>query len=676
MPLVPVLQAKLHHGFFDRGPFVSYILAGTRYEMEASTTSCLSVASALNVMWYGRSHGCCPPNRFTAGCSRTFNRLPFPRVEKAKLMKRFPAKSCTRSPLTQYCQRLVSLTSFLSIALLAAPTNAQQAAPAFAPAPPVRSLQPSVQTAPSNLPPAINNAPTKSTSDLEAVISEGQSLEQDGRWVEALSHYDEAVREFPESQGLRTRRTLAHIHVDIDRRFADSSYTQFLTLTSQDQAMGMYQEICLKVNSHYVHNPNWMRIAWRGTASLDVAVTKPAFQEHYLRGVSAERITAFRNMLRNDVNKRPVKSRSDAMDLLRYSAQIANQHLNIPVSATIGEYCAGAISSLDQYSAYLTSAQLDDVYSQIEGNFVGLGIELKATDDSLLIVKVIPGGPAERSGIKAGDRIVAVEGKSTLDISTEKAADMLKGVQGSFVNVSLDSEARGPRTLRVRRERVNVPCVEDIGIIDSSNGIGYFRLTSFQKTTSRDVDQALWKLHRMGMKSLIVDVRSNPGGLLTASVEVADKFIPEGTLVSTRGRSAREDYDYKAHRVGTWRVPLIVLIDKDTASASEIFAGAIHDLGRGTILGERSYGKGSVQGIFPLSISRSGVRLTTAKFYSPNGQAISERGVSPHHTIHQVAKPSDSLDIAQSGMPTEDDDAVVAAACAMARKLTVANRQK
>ena len=574
-------------------------------------------------------------------------------------MKRFPANIHTQSLSTRSCQRILPLSVFVAVTLFAANVYAQQAAP-FAPNRPA---------------PIVNNAPTKSTADLEAAISKGQALEVDGRWVEALSHYDDAVREFPESQALRTRRTLAHIHVDIDRRLADSSYTQFLTLTSQDQGMSMYQEICLKVKSHYVHNPNWMRIAWRGTASLDVAVTKPAFRDNYLHGKTPEQITAFRNILRNDVNKRPVRSRSDAMDLLRFSAQLAKRHLDIPETATIGEYCAGAISSLDQYSAYLTSAQLDDVYSQIEGNFVGLGIELKATDDSLLIVKVIPGGPAERSGIEAGDRIVAVEGKSTADISTDKAADMLKGLQGSVVTVSLDSAARGPRTLSVRRERVNVPCVEDVGIIDSGNGIGYFRLTSFQKTTSRDVDQALWKLHRMGMKSLIVDVRSNPGGLLTASVEVADKFIPEGTLVSTRGRSAREDYDYKAHRVGTWRVPLIVLIDKDTASASEIFAGAIHDLGRGTVLGERSYGKGSVQGIFPLSISRSGVRLTTAKFYSPSGQAISERGVSPHHTIHQVAKVEANDDIARSGLPTEDDDAVVAAACAMARKLTVAKRQ-
>ena len=131
------------------------------------------------------------------------------------------------------------------------------------------------------------------------------------------------------------------------------------------------------------------------------------------------------------------------------------------------------------------------------------------------------------------------------------------------------------------------------------------------------------------MKSLIVDVRGNPGGLLTQSVEIADKFVTEGTIVSTRGRSPREDFDYKAHRTGTWRVSLVVLIDKDSASASEIFAGAIHDHRRGTIVGHRSYGKGSVQGIFPLRTGKAGVRLTTAKFYSPNGNPISNHGVHP-----------------------------------------------
>ena len=147
--------------------------------------------------------------------------------------------------------------------------------------------------------------------------------------------------------------------------------------------------------------------------------------------------------------------------------------------------------------------------------------------------------------------------------------------------------------------------------------MAYVRIPAFQKTTAADLEDALWDLHRQGMRSLIIDLRGNPGGLLTASVEVADKFIADGGIVSTRGRSEQENFNYRAHRPGTWRVPLVVLIDGDSASASEIFAGAIKDSGRGKIVGTRSYGKGSVQGIFPLGTNGAGARLTTATLLLP-----------------------------------------------------------
>jgi carboxyl-terminal processing protease len=169
-------------------------------------------------------------------------------------------------------------------------------------------------------------------------------------------------------------------------------------------------------------------------------------------------------------------------------------------------------------------------------------------------------------------------------------------------------------------------------MVDPRAGIGYLRLTNFQKTTTREVEKALWDLQRSGMRSVIIDVRGNPGGLLSAAVEVADRFIPSGKIVTTRGRSTRENFDYSAHRPNTWNVPLAVLIDSDSASASEIFAGAIHDHGRGKLIGETSYGKGSVQGIFRMQSAKCGLCLTTAKFYSPSGQVISERGVCPDIT--------------------------------------------
>ena len=140
------------------------------------------------------------------------------------------------------------------------------------------------------------------------------------------------------------------------------------------------------------------------------------------------------------------------------------------------------------------------------------------------------------------------------------------------------------------------------------------------------------------MRSLIIDLRGNPGGLLTASVEVADKFIADGGIVSTRGRSEQENFSYRAHRPGTWRVPLVVLIDENSASASEIFAGAIKDSGRGKIVGKRSYGKGSVQGIFPLGKNGAGARLTTARFFSPLGHPISNVGITPDIDARRATK--------------------------------------
>src|SRR5690606_5277822 len=271
--------------------------------------------------------------------------------------------------------------------------------------------------------------------------------------------------------------------------------------------------------------------------------------------------------------------------------------------------------------------QLDEVFSQIEGNFVGLGIELKAADQSLLIVHVITGGPAHEAGMEPGDRIIEVSGRSTEDISTDEAACMRKGPGRSEVEVRIRRNDK-ELVLKMKRRRVEVPSIDGARIVDPELGVGYFRLTSFQKTTSRDLDAALWELHRQGMRSLIIDLRGNPGGLLSTSVEIADKFVEQGTIVSTRGRNAQEDFNYTAHKAGTWRVPLVVLIDGDSASASEILAGAIRDNRRGTVVGETSYGKGSVQGIFPLAAAELGGRLTTAQWYTPSSKAITGNGVA------------------------------------------------
>ncbi|MEM7312121.1 MAG: hypothetical protein AAF497_03115, partial [Planctomycetota bacterium] len=201
--------------------------------------------------------------------------------------------------------------------------------------------------------------PQDQTAAIESIMEAGRKLESEERWTDAFTHFDDASREYPDSQKLRLRRTLAHIHVDLARRAADSSFVNFQDTSTRQEALGTFQEICLKVQSHYVHEPDWQRLTWRGTASLDVAITKPEFQRRFVPKITSDQVTAFRHLLRNTVNKRAVTSRSESRDLVAYTSRLAKEHLGIPENVTIGEYCAGAVASLDQYSTFLTPDQLD-----------------------------------------------------------------------------------------------------------------------------------------------------------------------------------------------------------------------------------------------------------------------------------------------------------------------------
>lgn len=493
---------------------------------------------------------------------------------------------------------------------------------------------------------------------VRAALETGYGMEQRRLWADALVHYEDASRQFPESEGLQERLQIVRIRFDLSRRYADGSYVNSTRQLSVSDSIDLFREVCIKIQSHYVDPPDWQLIVQRGNRNLEIALRDRDFLAVNQVRIPDIEVSRFVRYIMERTTEQHLSDRVAAEQLILAMARVGEQQLGIPAVSAILEYVCGATSSLDQYSTFLTPEQLDDVYSQIEGNFVGLGIELKSSGGSLLITNVIRNGPADRAGIRADDRIIEVDNQSMQDISTDKAADLLKGEQGSVVQVVVRSEDGTIRRLHVRRERVDVPSVERVRMIDPEAGIGYLKLTSFQKTTSQDVDTALWNLQRQGMQSLIIDVRRNPGGLLTQSVEVADKFVTDGTIVSTRGRSPREDFDYKAHRVGTWRVALVVLIDGDSASASEIFAGAIRDHRRGTIVGHRSYGKGSVQGIFPLRIAKTGVRLTTAKFYSPSGHPISNHGVQPDIVVRKSKNDGEA----------SSTDAILAAGIEVARQ--------
>lgn len=505
---------------------------------------------------------------------------------------------------------------------------------------------------------------------LDVVMRRGNMLEAERRWAEAIDHYENALRRHPEWQELQQRLVTVRTHMDIARRYSDASFTESLGQLTEQQALDLYSEVLLKIDTYHVEDLEWGELVHRGFLSLRIAPSEPAFVERFPRPASSESINRFARGVRDIADFDRIQSRHQARNAVDSIVSIAVDELQIVPQAAVLEFACAAVRSLDRYSAYLTGDQLDEVFAQIEGSFVGLGIELKADDNTLLIVDVIPGGPAEEAGITANDRIIEVDGKTTREVSTDAVADMLKGPELSYVEIVLQAPDGTVRRRRVQRRRVDVPSVQDVRVLDQANGVVYMKLTSFQKTTSRDVDKALWSLHRQGMRALIIDVRGNPGGLLNSSVEIADKFLTSGVIVSTRGRSSREDFDYPAHSVGTWRVPLVVLIDGDSASASEIFAGAIRDHGRGTVVGQRSYGKGSVQGIFPLTRYKAGIRLTTAKFYSPHGREISHHGVIPDVLVGEATRHLAARPTSQGELLAGEGDSTLQAALDVARQST------
>lgn len=519
-------------------------------------------------------------------------------------------------------------------------------------------------------PPAVTESPTGSASEA---LAEGLQLEKEGLWSDAIRHYEAALRSWEGDALLTQRLLICRLHYDVRRRYEDTSFRDSLRHLPTQQALDLYAEVLANIETHYVDTPDWSRLLLHGTASLEVALSEEPFRKMQLENVPADQIEEFRQTVHRYVLDRPAETRFDLRANAAYVAGLARQQLGLSGTATVMEFVCGAIGTLDPYSRFLTGNQLDETFSNIEGNFVGLGVELKAEADRLRIVNVIAEGPAEAAGIVAGDAIVEVEGSRTDASDPDYVADLLRGPEDSYVRlVIVDAEGQR-REMQVQRRRVEVPCVENIHIADAATGTGYFRLTNFQKTTTRDVERALWSLHRQGMRQLIIDVRGNPGGLLSAAVEVADRFINNGRIVTTRGRNVRENFDYLAHATNTWNVPLIVLIDGDSASASEIFAAAIRDQQRGQLIGVRTYGKGSVQGIFRMQSAHAGLCLTTAKFFSPNNVAISDRGVAPHIAVEPTyiaARPT-----GEGRLATVEDDAIFKAAIVHARDAARVSRR-
>lgn len=302
----------------------------------------------------------------------------------------------------------------------------------------------------------------------------------------------------------------------------------------------------------------------------------------------------------------------------------------------------GMLKTLDPHTTYLTPDSYSEMRVETSGKFGGLGIEISIRDGLLTVVSPIEGTPAFKAGVKAGDKIIQIEDESTLEMTLPDAVGKLRGKAGTPIKITIYREDfTAPKDFDIVREIIKVRGVKHKIF---KKKIGYVKIRSFARTTSSDLDRALSEFQRKGVTNLILDLRNNPGGLLNQAVDVADRFLEEDNLiVYTDGRKKDENMRFTTDdKVRKVKLPMIILVNGGSASASEIVAGALQDLGRAVILGTPTFGKGSVQTIIPLD-DGSALRLTTARYYTPSGRVIQGKGIKPDIIVEQPLASSSSV---------------------------------
>lgn len=311
----------------------------------------------------------------------------------------------------------------------------------------------------------------------------------------------------------------------------------------------------------------------------------------------------------------------------------ANYVTEFDESEAIEAAINGMLSSLDPHSSYLDPNDFKDMQAQTSGEYGGLGIEVTAQDGFVKVVAPMDGTPAQRAGIKSGDFLTAIDGKSIVGLPLNDAVKQMRGEINSAISVTVVREGVEPFDVSLNREVIRPVVVKQKMVGD----VGYVRITTFNEQTVKSLDKALEDTRKGALKGLVLDLRDNPGGLLEASIEVASRFVNGGEVVSTRGRHDTDSKRYNAVRANRYpNVPIVVLVNGGSASAAEIVAGALQDRERAVVLGVTSFGKGSVQTVLPLGPNKGAMRLTTSRYYTPSGKSIQGAGIEPDVEVAQV----------------------------------------
>jgi carboxyl-terminal processing protease len=429
----------------------------------------------------------------------------------------------------------------------------------------------------------------------------------------------------------------------ITRRALDPSFQRLHRLTL-DKTVKLYGDVLAQIEVHYVDEVKFQQLYQYGLDNLELALDNPAFLRVLFPNVPPERrdylVARCREVIRQhrpQMGELLVTNRFRAQEEVEAIALGMEQCAGAKPTVVVLEFVCATCEALDEYSAYLTPDRFLFEYALSQSDMAGIGVRLDQVDGRILIAAVEPGSPAALKGVQPNDQVLRVDRTPVRNLTKDEVELLLLGRDGTTVTLELQGALDpAPRRVQVTRLLASVPSISDARIVDPEHGIAYIHIAFFHTSTPAELDAALARLRTQGMRALILDLRGNPGGLLDVALEVADRFIDSGVIAFRKGRSPGVTAVHEAQASEQdLTVPLVVLIDGDSASASEVIAGAIKDHRRGVLVGQRSYGKGSVQYLVRITIFQSGIamhcgiRLTVARLYSPLDSPYGEHGVTP-----------------------------------------------
>jgi carboxyl-terminal processing protease len=462
-----------------------------------------------------------------------------------------------------------------------------------------------------------------------ALREQAVEYEQRGLWTQACACYSQLLQRDHSSAELREHFQTCLRHANQLRRHRDPEFVKTIRGRPLQEALGIYEEVLLRLLDNYVERDkiHLATLVRHGLQELRFALEDEVFVQENLPQVSRGRIQAFAEYLEHRAVPDLQKIR-EASDQVRAVALAAIEQLGLDHSTVVMEFAWGAGNALDEYTILLTPSQFAFLQATLRGEIVSVGLKLATEDDKLIITSVVPNSPAAEKGLKPSDQLLRVDGESTDGWSEEMASARLQGKTGTTVDVEvLDAEV-GPRTLRLMRQPLLQPSIDWEPM--PRDGIGYIRILSFQESTPQELRDALLQLQAAQMKALVLDLRGNAGGSFDAGVQVAELFLPEGVIATSESPVRRFRNTYRSHNPHALRMPLVVLVDGETASAAEMVAGALKENQRATLVGAPTYGKGSMQCPVTLKKTPAGLWITVAQFFSPTHQPYNGRGVLPH----------------------------------------------